>query len=210
VKDLLKWVGGRVKANQEFLLNAAAQGKLVLPVIEQGSERSFSPKMVKKQKNCLYQYVGKRAYRKFGYVSLTKSELFLGETNRHSLDIRCAENGAVASIFTRIIPNNPAALAIVFGVKEEELPWQLKHWFVEEPYSGNCILDRVDPEDWVLNNPWTPNPANTIVFGRGRREGFRCDIYIAQSKTAMAARRKRCRLPPKVYKDLPSAEQDYR
>ena len=59
-----------------------------------------------------------------------------------------------ANVFAVFQPDNPEALADIAGVKVTDLPVWLQHWYQNEPYDGNCILDRLDPLDWVVKNPW--------------------------------------------------------
>jgi len=59
-----------------------------------------------------------------------------------------------ASVFTIIQPDNPRALALLMGIPEKRLPWPLQHWTTREPYTGNSILARIDPQDSRLDDPW--------------------------------------------------------
>jgi len=89
-----------------------------------------------------------------------------------------------ASITTLFSPNCPGGLAALLGISVDQLPWQLRNWHRGglDPYSGNHILDRCDPIDWVLKNPWS-----ALSFRVG----------IAFSKRGFNARRKALGLPPK-------------
>jgi len=40
------------------------------------------------------------------------------------------------------------------GISEKKLPWPLQHWSTHEPYTGNSILSRIDPQDSRLDDPW--------------------------------------------------------
>lgn len=53
----------------------------------------------------------------------------------------------------------------------------------DEPYSGNCILSRVDPLDWVINNPWV------------EKEEFGEALYstLASQPTTRAEKKQGCR-----------------
>lgn len=59
-----------------------------------------------------------------------------------------------ANVYAVFRPDNPIALAALAGVEVKELPVWMQHWYLNEPYDGNSILDRLDPLDWVLHNPW--------------------------------------------------------
>jgi hypothetical protein len=43
------------------------------------------------------------------------------------------------------------------GVEVEDLPDLLQNFGNrdDKPYTGNCILDRIDPLEWALRSPWT-------------------------------------------------------
>ncbi len=95
-------------------------------------------------------------------------------------------NAGDPTVFSSISPTCPAALALIFGVAESDLPWPLQHWFSSEPYDGNCILDRLDPIDWVLRNPW----SDVHQYGH-----LQLDLAIYLSRSGYHARRKALGLP---------------
>lgn len=101
-------------------------------------------------------------------------------------------SGTVASLFAEIRPTCPDALASLLQIPVSELPWPLQNWYDSEPYTGNSILSRVDPEDWVINNPWSP------VHGRG--VSFR--VYVQLSRTAANERCKKLGIPQLDWKSL--------
>lgn len=95
--------------------------------------------------------------------------------------VQCADSGEPASVFGRIRVNCAEAIAEIMDCKMADLPWWARHYRVgKAPYEGNCILDRLDPADWALVNPWP-----TLCL----------DIRLALSKRAASARRKRMGLP---------------
>lgn len=102
----------------------------------------------------------------------------------------CGINAGVrAALFYKISVTCPQALAVVLGVKVAQLPHWLQHYYTEEPYTGNSILDRCDPSDWVLDNPWRELNLN---------------VYVALSKSAAQDNRKRfglALLPPDPKKE---------
>lgn len=71
---------------------------------------------------------------------------------------------SVAAIFT---PDGPSGIAKLCGVPESDLPWPFVHWSREEAYTGNHILDDIDPVEWRLHNPWIKFPsAYTICLSK--------------------------------------------
>jgi|GEM_PF-2061010 len=66
----------------------------------------------------------------------------------------CAVTGARATYMAVFYPNCPEHLALLAGCKVEELPDVLQHWTTVEKYIGNSILNRIDPMNWHIGNPW--------------------------------------------------------
>ena len=203
--SIKKWCQKRIEQNDELLLDAAAAGTLVLPSV---TRLGFNPKRKKDPQDCLKQAVTKGRAGGFSdvlgnhwpYVRLANRGWDEGTSYRGDIErVRCYEDeDRPATIYTVIVPNCPAALAVVFDVPEEKLPWQLRNWYLHEPYGGNHILDRLDPEDWVLHNPWMPYPMNGPSFRIG----------IAISRTAANERRQKLGLPKKDWKSFIKDKSD--
>lgn len=101
----------------------------------------------------------------------------------------CVDRDIHSTIFYKIAINCPEAIAELLDMKVEDLPWPLQHtYFGEKPYDGNPILDRLDPEDWKLKNPW---------------EQMDLSIYLPFSKNAVHARRKALGLPRREWAPPP-------
>lgn len=207
---IIAWFMERLKQNQEFLFNACVRGELLLPTWRAArmtgvgattdEEREEGTSHVKTA-NVIDQRTGSRWSSAHDYYSFHLPKFRLGEYHEESTGpswrvktrrwVACAEKPELrASVFTRISPSCPEALAVLVGMDVEELPWPLRYWYDDEPYHGNSILDRLDPEDWVLNNPWMPT---------NRGGGIRFDLGIAHSKIAYQARRKALGLPRKQW-----------
>lgn len=76
---------------------------------------------------------------------------------------RCWETGQVASVYGLFKPYAPNSLAQICGVSVEELPEVLQHWFLVSEYTGNSILQRLDPMDWAVENPWASLQFEVVV-----------------------------------------------
>lgn len=59
-----------------------------------------------------------------------------------------------ASFHLTLCPGKPRELALFAGCTVDELPDVLRHFDLHRPYSGNSILDRIDPMEWHAQNPW--------------------------------------------------------
>jgi hypothetical protein len=187
-ENVIRWCHERVKANRQFLLEAAARGTLMLPDVSfKSREESGFPvqdDMIHREKEAARVSVGNKFSLSYGDW-VTEHSFLLGSYvyKKYSRNNgwKCAvEAGVRASLFARFEPTCPEALAVLFGVKVDELPWALQNWYAHEPYTGNSILDRLDPSDWVLDNPW-------------RKE--KMTVYVALSKAAANEMRARLGLP---------------
>ncbi len=145
-----------MEASATFLLEAAARGSLVLPSFDTGGSEHFYTHnyYAIKQKESLSQARGTCFYTTVRAVRLSNdARLYdISSDSRHYLCFLRPEFRA--SIFTVITPDCPAALSVITGVPEDRLPWYFTHWFINQPNRGNHILSRLDPQDWVLRNPW--------------------------------------------------------
>lgn len=181
--SVLKWYRSRIEANLEVLGDAAAKGELILPFWRaktfgvEGETRMEAPT------NVLTQRVGSDWNDAWPlYTSKGVPSVRFGSN-------RCLDRFALkASVFTVIQPTCPEALAVLCGVDVTDLPWPLQHWYAYEPYVGNPILGRLDPEDWKLRNPWLETNG-----GLSLRTG------VSHSKNALHARRKTLGLPRKKF-----------
>lgn len=212
-KDALaEWYRARIEANLPMILDACAAGTWKLPYPKW--EPNQSPFKVGFRRpihlaECLTQSVGSKprlAKPKSIWFPWVKNDQYLprGVCVGSSASERCGVVGVWggrvprdgiytcydrpdvgANVFTEISPMTREAVAILAGVAVEELPWQLTNWTTEDVYTGNPILNRVDPEDWLLDNPWL---------------NFTFRVCVALSQRSINARRtvlaKAGKLPP--------------
>jgi hypothetical protein len=197
-EKIVEWFRTIVRARADFFVEAAVRGVLELPDVRTSRSPSFPLRnhhdfsfgLKRTVKNCLVQECGKRRYdalRKHFYygVQFRDCGVDLGSVDRLERRHMCfVIPERPASIFTVVTPSCPEAVAILCGVSPNDLPWPVRNWFKDEPYVGNSILDRLDPEDWAVENPW-----RKIHFMVG----------VSLSKTAYAERRKAFGLPKKSW-----------
>lgn len=188
-----KWYRDKITSNCKFIIDACAKGSLPLPwsrVERMGDHWNEGVKLGEKTTESLKMGVGKYYHKAFEYLG-SAPKFRLGSWEMYSGEAYCAERtDTKATVFFIISPRSPEALAILAGVKKEELPWGLQHWILDEPYHGNSILNRLDPEDWALKNPWIPE-----------NRGIDCRVMVALCKGAFHARRKSLGLPRKELED---------
>ena len=98
---------------------------------------------------------------------------------------KCFFNGGPVGIVADFYPHSPEGLKLLTGC--DDIPEILEHWTKHLPYTGNCILNNIDPMDWKVNNPWLD-------------VSFNIRMYI--SRTAYNKKRKELGLEPLSVKDL--------
>jgi hypothetical protein len=184
---ILAWYRKRVERNMAFIWKAVACGELVAPVTTWKSHEDHGfpaeDKLRWKTGNILSQ---KQAPKYNPFHPRDGVVLFGGWDRERGYNVCAIDSHARANFFTQIQPDNPRALALLMGISETKLPWPLQHWTTHEPYTGNSILDRIDPQDSQLDNPW---------------RHLELSISISLSKRAYNRLRKEHGLPPNVLKE---------
>lgn len=67
---------------------------------------------------------------------------------------RCVIKGVRASYLATFFPGTAQELAFLCGCEVEALPDVLQNWTLERKYIGNSILNRIDPMNWRVTDPW--------------------------------------------------------
>lgn len=156
---VLRWYRERVARNMSLIWGAVARGELLAPVLRWESEIGHGfpshDSQVWTESNILRQKTAKHRRDAFPGGTPRNVGVEIGTWDTERRCVTCGKDPSRrASVFTIIKPDNPRALALLCGIPERRLPWPLQHWWTSEPYIGNPILDRVDPQDWKLDNPW--------------------------------------------------------
>jgi len=98
--------------------------------------------------NKWYNGRNNRGYYHYGFYGYNKS------------DLKCAFTKKTPTVVITINPRNANELALMCGIKTDELPLELQHYERKrEPYYGNCILNNIDPFLWLLKDAF-----NTMNF----------------------------------------------
>jgi hypothetical protein len=180
---ILSWYRKRIERNMPFLWKAVACGELVAPVTLWKSEEDHGfpseDKLRWKKGNILRQKTAPM-YNPFH----PQDGVQFGGWDHERRQNTCALDPPTrANVFTNIQPDNSRALALLMGIPEKKLPWPLQHWTTREPYTGNSILDRIDPQDSRLDDPW---------------RHLDLSLSVALSKRSYNRLRKEHGLPPKT------------
>ena len=152
---ILSWYRKRIERNMDFIWKAVAIGELEAPITSWKSRDDHDfpaeDELRWKKGNILRQ---KQAPKYNPLYSERKSVAFGGWDSDRNYNVCAIDPPTRATVFTVIKPDNPRALALLMGIPERKLPWPLQHWTTHEPYTGNCILRRIDPQDSRLDDPW--------------------------------------------------------
>ena len=185
---ILAWYRKRVERNMTFIWKAVAMGELVAPTIVWKSDVDHDfpaeDELIWKEANILRQ---KRAAKYDPFYNGSGAVKFGGWDAARNHNKCAIDPTARANVFTTIQPDNPRALALLMGIPEKKLPWPLQHWTTREPYTGNSLLDRIDPQDSRLDDPW-------------RHLELRLSITL--SKRSYNRLRKEHGLPPKTIAEV--------
>lgn len=111
------------------------------------------------------------------------SGVVLGGTNARE-KLLCHLDGTTATYFVGLYPGTPDELALVAGCSVAELPDVLQHHHLLERYVTNQILNRADPVEWKIKNPWL---------------SLKLSVLVPLSRRALA----RLEKAPIVFPDLP-------
>lgn len=144
-KDIMHWYRGALHKNRDGILRMIAEVELnstvnTKDIAEEGTN-----------------YV--RTWIKFGDLDWDGFRYTfghgsaMGEFNGKNWD--CLVTQSKPSYKAVIYPHHVGHLLTVTGLeKVEDLPDVLRHWQDERRSHGNHLLDRIDPMEWALNDPW--------------------------------------------------------
>lgn len=152
---ILSWYRKRIERNMAFIWKAVALGTLEAPITSWKSRDDHGfpseDELRWKTGNILSQ---KQAPKYNPFYNGRASVEFGGWDSDRNYNACAIDPPTRATVFTMISPDNPRALALLMGIPEKKIPWPLQHWTTREPYTGNSILDRIDPQDSRLDDPW--------------------------------------------------------
>ncbi len=185
-QELIDWYKEKIQERIEFFAECAVRGELL--------SQNFVPKRFLDEDedhnepiNLVTRHIGQTFYPS-AYINDAYGDVKLGWIGHNRNYYYCVDKPELkASVFCIFTPNCPESLSIMLGIDVADLPWQLKNWYGQnEPYSGNSILNRLDPIDWKLQNPW-------------RKMTFQ--VGICFSKRSFNARLKNLNLPQPIIEE---------
>jgi hypothetical protein len=146
--EVFQWYESHVRANVEVLKAAIGKGEFIT---EGQLERASFDWTKPGPKNILNVFTNEKGRHYCPRWGLNRVVLF-GRTDGGTCF--CFETGLKASVFAEFEPRTPQAIADLCGCKVEDLPFFLQYRYENDPYTGNHLLERVDPMEWAVENPW--------------------------------------------------------
>ncbi|MBY3432631.1 hypothetical protein HFN89_00390 [Rhizobium laguerreae] len=161
--EIVDWYRAKVDANAETLKSWV--GDYVLWVPAKGDHARFTGRG--------YHPNGEQRLRSFAFpweLSNTyerSNNLGFGSHSIGGWDSRgalCAVNETKATYAFTFCPANAKELAVVAGCAEDDLPDVLRHYNIDVGYGGNHLLDRLDPAEWAIDDPWAGLDMRVGIF----------------------------------------------
>lgn len=166
-KEILEWYARAVQKNRGLFIEAACRGRLDFP---HGPQVDLNEDFPEEVNSIRWQRFSKGESPTGWSDSESRLvQLYTPEWRRPGLPRRppkCLISGEVASVWTRFEPRTAEALK---KFTNSDLPDVLEHWASEAPYHGNSILDRTDPMDSMIENPWRQEKFG-VLLGLSIRE----------------------------------------
>lgn len=169
-KDVYQWYKERITSRKETLLEAIVLQEFLAPNQKMTDFCDFIT--LPEPQNILRVEDIKDAWAGFWRPSIM---VFFQGNARSRGNMKCFYTGKRCSYVGKFSPTTSQALALLCGCHVPELPEVLQDWGREGRYCGNSILDRIDPMEWAVENPW--------------RKG-KFDVWIFVGKTAINRKRK--------------------
>ena len=175
VYDVREWLMNKIQDNADNLLKAVANGSFIAPSCEYKSFGRANEFVDKNILDIMATDDENNYYTRFGAFWLSQGK---------DTETTCYLTGAKYSLKGVFKPTTSEALAKICNCNVSDLPEVLQNWTTEELYYGNDLLERIDPMDWAIDNPW-------------RKENF--DVVIYLSKNAYNKLRKTEGLEPNKF-----------
>jgi hypothetical protein len=173
---VVAWFKEAVKKNLPKLELAIGKGEFIS--VAQVTGKSFD--WSKEEKANILSIVGNEKYSyPRGHGFWGASWVIFGK-KKPTFDF-CYKTEGRASVFVEFKLMTPQAIAAVCDCDVEELPFFLQHYYENEPYTGNPILDRIDPMEWVAVNPWRELALN-VLFCISKRQYNRLRKQAGQKR----------------------------
>lgn len=153
--EVIAWAKARFEENKAKLLTAVANGGWTMANGERFFEDENSGFGGTLKHISFEQKIGRNHHSAFPYSHIPSYRLWTPKQQAGRIVEACWVNtDERARLYTSIRVQSREALCELLGVEQKDLPWQLQHWSIYDKSTGNHLLNRIDPMEWVLENPW--------------------------------------------------------
>lgn len=133
-EEVYRWIRERITQQKDHILSLLVN-------------RTPNPELWKR-------YPSVKAYESDG-IYYRDRFCFLNGSRRTLADSKCFWSASVASFVASFHPTSMEELLTFFNCTSiSELPFWLQHWTGKPIYTGNHILQRIDPMNWVVKDHW--------------------------------------------------------
>lgn len=158
-EDVLAWWRDSLLRNKDYLLQLAGQEQIWRSYSREVELSAADGWRTDTNSMSFMKVHTNETYPRFG-VSGT---ILQGGYDSARRDYTCWVTGARWTYRALFQPQTPEDLAELAGCAVTDLPDVLQHW-TRKTHSGNHLLDRVDPMDWALKNPWAKLGLNVVIM----------------------------------------------
>lgn len=146
--QVINEVGGMIRANLREIVIMHLKGEITRNSISCGS--GFDPVEPPEKVKFSSQAVFDTYYKNYHHTTY----VFGGENAFRKDQFRCIFTGRKPGVVVTVFPRSVEDLELICSCTNSSIPSQLRHYMKDKKYTGNCILENLDPFDWKLHDPF--------------------------------------------------------
>lgn len=167
IENVKSWYKEKVSGNLQNLMGAIAKGEFIASDFIYKSFDHIPGKM--KNIYRIYDMLDKDDKDDMRWHGLSQDFVRFTPGWERGRGWSCYITGGKSQYIAIFRPKTAEALAAVCNCSVKDLPVFLQNWATEDRYCGNSILDRIDPVEWAITNPWRKGFKPNIVFHLSKR-----------------------------------------
>lgn len=162
--EVVAWYRAKVDANADTLKSWVGDYVLWIQAVGEHSRftgRGYHPTKGETLRSFCFPWDLADTFQRSQNLGFGSHSIGGWDRNRGTL---CAVNGTKATYGFTFCPANAKELAVVAGCSEDELPDVLRHYNIDVGWGGNQLLNRIDPAEWAIHNPWLELDMRVGIF----------------------------------------------
>lgn len=157
---IINWYKNKINENLENILEYIARNELIVTekYYPENSHFATIDKLLERRHNILNSYMAKDmdCYSLYPQFSISKLN-----DGKYLSQVEENKNPSLVFIFR---PINAESLLKLCNVDFNDLPEELQNWTQLNVYTGNAILNNVDPMEWVVKNYWNKLKLSFSIY----------------------------------------------